>query len=227
VKILVVDVGGNNVKLLATGHKVARKFPSGPELTPARMVAGIKKTIPDWKWDVVTVGYPGSVKDGRPALEPKNLGEGWLRYNYRRAFGKPVRIINDAAMQALGSYEGGRMLFLGLGTGLGAALVLEGLVQPLEIAHLQYREGKTYEEFLGKRAQDRMGKKCWRKMVDEIVMALYAGFQVDEVVLGGGNAKQLKEIPEVARLGSNRNAFAGGFRLWTDPLAGKRTHRRK
>jgi predicted NBD/HSP70 family sugar kinase len=227
VKILVVDVGGNNVKLLATGHKAPQKFPSGPDLTPARMVAGIKKTIPDWNWDVATIGYPGSVRDGRPALEPKNLGEGWLRYNYRRAFGKPVRIINDAAMQALGSYEGGRMLFLGLGTGLGAALVLEGLVQPLEIAHLQYREGKTYEQFLGKRAQDQMGKKRWRKMVDEIVMALYAAFQVDEVVLGGGNAKQLKEIPDVARLGSNRNAFAGGFRLWTDPLAGKRSHRRK
>jgi len=227
VKILVVDVGGNNVKLLATGHKAPQKFASGPDLTPARMVAGIKKTIPDWNWEVATIGYPGSVRDGRPALEPKNLGEGWLRYNYRRAFGKPVRIINDAAMQALGSYEGGRMLFLGLGTGLGAALVLEGLVQPLEIAHLQYREGKTYEQFLGKRAQDQMGKKRWRKMVDEIVMALYAAFQVDEVVLGGGNAKQLKEIPDVARLGSNRNAFAGGFRLWTDPLAGKRTHRRK
>jgi polyphosphate glucokinase len=225
VKILVVDVGGNNVKLLATGRTVAKKFPSGPELTPARMVAGIKKTIPDWKWDVVTIGYPGSVRDGRPALEPANLGQGWLRYNYRRAFGKPVRIINDAAMQALGSYEGGRMLFLGLGTGLGAALVLEGLVQPLEIAHLSYKDGLTYEEFLGKKAQERQGKKRWRKMVAEIVEDLYAGFQVDEVVLGGGNSKQLKEIPSVARLGSNSNAFAGGFRLWKDPLAGRRSHR--
>ena len=226
-KILVVDVGGNNVKLLATGQKVPRKVPSGPDLTPARMVAGIKKAIPDWKWDVVTIGYPGVVKDGRPALEPKNLGEGWVRYNYRRAFGKPVRIINDAAMQALGSYEGGRMLFLGLGTGLGAALVLEGLVQPLEIAHLKYNEGKTYEEHVGKKAQARLGKKSWRKEVDQIVMDLYAAFQVDEVVIGGGNSKQLKEIPDIARLGSNSNAFAGGFRLWTDPLAGKRTHRRK
>jgi len=227
VKILVVDVGGNNVKLLVTGQKVPRKVPSGPDLTPARMVAGIKKAIPDWKWDVVTIGYPGVVKDGRPALEPKNLGEGWLRYNYRRALGKPVRIINDAAMQALGSYEGGRMLFLGLGTGLGAALVLEGLVQPLEIAHLKYDDGKTYEEHVGKKAQDRLGKKRWRKEVDQIVMDLYAAFQVDEVVIGGGNSKQLKEIPDIARLGSNSNAFAGGFRLWTDPLAGKRTHRRK
>ena len=226
-KILVVDVGGNNVKLLASGRTVAKRFASGPELTPARMVAGIKKTIPDWSWDVVTIGYPGSVRNGKPALEPVNLGEGWVRYNYRRALGKPVRIINDAAMQALGSYEGGRMLFLGLGTGLGAALVLEGLVQPLEIAHLSYKGGLTYEEFLGKRGQQRMGKKRWRKMVDEIVEALYAAFQVDEVVLGGGNAKQLKEIPSVARLGSNSNAFAGGFRLWRDPLAGKRSHRSK
>lgn len=224
-KILVVDVGGNNVKLLATGHKVPEKVPSGPDLTPKRMVAGIKKAIPGWNYDVVTIGYPGSVRDGRPAREPKNLGEGWVRYNYRRAFGKPVRIINDAAMQALGSYEGGRMLFLGLGTGLGAALVLEGLVQPLEIAHLSYKDGNTYEQFLGKRAQQEMGKKKWRKMVDEIVMDLYAAFQVDEIVLGGGNAKQLKEIPDVARLGSNSNAFTGGFRLWRDPLAGKRTHR--
>ncbi len=228
-KTLVVDIGGNNVKLLATGHLVPRKVPSGPDLTPAHMMAGIKQTIPDWKYDVVTIGYPGAVKNGRPALEPKNLGRGWVRYNFRRAFGKPVRIINDAAMQALGSYAGGRMLFLGLGTGLGAALVLEGLVQPLEIAHLSYRSGLTYEEFLGKRGQERMGKKRWRKMVDEIVGVLIPAFQVDEVVLGGGNAKQLKELPPGARLGSNKNAFAGGFRLWKDPLAGKRsrTHVRK
>ena len=224
-KILVVDVGGNNVKLLATGHKEVRKVPSGPDLTPTRMVAGIKKAIPDWNWDVATIGYPGSVRDGKIALEPANLGEGWMRYNFRRALGKPVRIINDAAMQALGSYEGGRMLFLGLGTGLGAALILEGLVQPLEIAHLSYKDDLTYEEFLGKRAQQRMGKKKWRKTVAEIVEALYAGFQVDEVVLGGGNAKQLKELPPMARLGHNSNAFVGGFRLWKDPLAGKRSHR--
>ena len=224
-KILVIDIGGNNVKLLASGHRVPRKVPSGPDLTPARMMAGIKKAIPDWKWDVVTIGYPGSVRGGLPVLEPKNLGRGWIRYNYRRAFGKPVRIINDAAMQALGSYKGGRMLFLGLGTGLGGALVLEGLVQPLEIAHLSYRDGLTYEELLGKRGQSRMGKKQWRETVDEIVGALYEAFQVDEVVLGGGNAKQLKELPPHARLGDNSNAFAGGFRLWKDPLAGKRSRR--
>jgi polyphosphate glucokinase len=229
VKILVVDVGGNNVKLLATGHHVPRKVPSGPKFTPARMMAGIKETIPDWKWDVVTIGYPGVVKNGRPALEPMNLGTGWVRYNFRRAFGKPVRLINDAAMQALGSYAGGRMLFLGLGTGLGAALVLEGLVQPLEIAHLSYRSGMTYEDFLGKHGQERMGKKRWREMVHEIVGVLLPAFQVDEVVIGGGNAKQVKELPPGARLGSNKNAFAGGFRLWKDPLAGRRsrTHARK
>lgn len=224
-KVLVIDIGGNNVKLLASGHHVPHKVPSGPDLTPARMVAGVKKAIPNWKWDVVTIGYPGSVRDGRPALEPMNLGKGWVRYNYRRALGKPVRIINDAAMQALGSYCGGRMLFLGLGTGLGAALVLEGLVQPLEIAHLSYRSGLTYEEFLGKSGQTRMGKKRWRRMVEEIVVALHEAFQVDEVVLGGGNAKQLKELPPGARLGDNHNAFAGGFRLWKDPLAGRRTRR--
>jgi predicted NBD/HSP70 family sugar kinase len=227
VKILVVDVGGNNVKLLATGHESPVKVPSGPDLTPKKMVKGIQEAIPDWEWDVVTIGYPGAVRDGHPALEPANLGKGWVDFDYETAFGTPVRIINDAAMQALGSYEGGRMLFLGLGTGLGAALVLEGLVQPTELAHLKYDDGKTYEEHVGKKAQDRMGKKRWRKEVERIVWDLYHAFQVDEIVLGGGNSKQLNEVPEIARLGHNRNAFAGGFRLWTDPLAGKRTHRRK
>jgi polyphosphate glucokinase len=225
VKILVVDVGGNNVKLLATGHEDAKKVPSGPDLTPQRMMKGIREAIPDWEYDVVTIGIPAPVRDGRPAHEPKNLGTGWVDFDYEAAFGKPVRLINDAAMQALGSYEGGRMLFLGLGTGLGAALILEGLVQPLEIAHLPYKDGKTYEEFVGKKAQSRMGKKDWRKVVNEVVEDLHAAFQVDDVVLGGGNSKQLKEIPEVARLGSNRNAFPGGFRLWTDPMAGKRSRR--
>jgi predicted NBD/HSP70 family sugar kinase len=226
-KILVVDVGGNNVKLLATGQEDVRKVRSGPDLTPERMMDGIQEAIPDWDWDVATVGIPAPVHDGHPIDEPVNLGKGWVDFDYENAFGKPVRIINDAAMQALGSYEGGRMLFLGLGTGLGAALILEGLVQPLEIAHLPYRDGKTYEEFVGKRGQQRMGKKDWRKVVNEIVENLHTAFQVDEVVLGGGNSKQLKEIPEMARLGSNRNAFAGGFRLWTDPMAGKRSHRQR
>jgi predicted NBD/HSP70 family sugar kinase len=224
-KILVVDVGGNNVKLLATGHEDVKKVPSGPDLTPQKMMEGIREIIPDWEYEVVTVGIPTPVRDDHLVDEPVNLGTGWVDFDYEGAFGRPVRIINDAAMQALGSYEGGRMLFLGLGTGLGAALILEGLVQPLEIAHLSYKDGKTYEDLVGKRGQQRMGKKEWRKVVNQMVEDLYAAFQVDEVVLGGGNSKQLKEIPEMARLGSNRNAFAGGFRLWTDPMAGKRSHR--
>jgi polyphosphate glucokinase len=216
VKILVVDVGGNNVKLLATGQKTPRKVPSGPSLTAARMVAAAKKATADWTYEAVTIGVPGPVKDGRIAAEPVNLGRGWMRFDYRRAFRRPVRIINDAAMQALGSYQGERELFLGLGTGLGAALVIEGVVQPLEIAHLPYRSGKTYEEFLGKRGLDRVGKKRWRRLVQEIVPRLRHAFQVDEVVLGGGNVKQLKELPPNTRLGANANAFVGGFRLWED-----------
>ena len=213
-KILVVDVGGNNVKLLATGQRTLRKIPSGPALTPARMVAAVKKAVAGWKYDAVTIGFPSPVKDGRIVAEPANLGRGWVRCNFRKAFGRPVRIINDAAMQALGSYRDRRMLFLGLGTGLGSALVIEGIVQPLEIAHLLYRSGKTYEDFLGKRGQDRMGKKRWRQVVLEIVPRLHKAFQVDEVVLGGGNVKQLKELPPGCRAGSNTNAFTGGFRLW-------------
>jgi hypothetical protein len=214
VKILVVDVGGNNVKLLVSGQKTPRKIPSGPNLTPGRMVAAIKKAVAGWKYDAVTIGYPGPVVKGRIAVEPVNLGRGWVRFDFRKAFRRPVRLINDAAMQALGSYDGERELFLGLGTGLGSALVLEGLVQPLEIAHLPYRAGKTYEDFLGKRGLDRMGKKRWRGLVAEIVPRLRAAFQVDEVVLGGGNVKLLKTLPPGARLGSNAHAFAGGFRLW-------------
>ena len=213
-KVLVIDVGGNNVKLLATGHAEPRKVPSGPTFTPARMAAGVKKAVAGWDYDAVSIGFPGPVRHGHPVEEPKNLGRGWVRFDYAKAFGRPVRIVNDAVMQALGSYRGGRMLFLGLGTGLGAALVVEGHVQPLEIAHLPYRSGKTYEELLGKRAQDRMGRKRWRRMVAEIVPRLFDAFQVDEVVIGGGNAKQLRDLPRGARLGDNANAFAGGFRLW-------------
>jgi predicted NBD/HSP70 family sugar kinase len=213
-RILVVDIGGNNVKLLVTGQKAPRKVPSGPSLSPGRMVAAVKKAVADWKYDAVTIGFPGPVKDGRITAEPANLGRGWGRFDFRRAFGRPVRVVNDAAMQALGSYRGERELFLGLGTGLGAALVVEGIIQPLEIAHLPYRAGKTYEDFLGKRGLDRMGKKRWRQQVEEIVSRLRHAFQVDEVVLGGGNVKVLKELPPKTRLGANANAFAGGFRLW-------------
>jgi polyphosphate glucokinase len=216
VKILVVDVGGNNLKLLVSGHTTPRKVPSGPTLTAARMAASVRKAVADWRYDAVAIGFPGPVKDGHPAQEPVNLGRGWVRFDYARAFDKPVRLVNDAVMQALGSYRGGRMLFLGLGTGLGAALVFEGIVQPLEIAHLSYRSGKTYEEFLGKDGLDRMGKKRWRGLVAEIVPRLRTAFQVDEVVLGGGNVKLLRSLPPHCRPGSNANAFDGGFRLWDD-----------
>jgi polyphosphate glucokinase len=225
VRILVVDVGGNHVKLLATGQRIARKLPSGKWLTPMRMVTAIKEATKGWKYDRVSIGYPGPVRHGRISEEPVNLGRGWVRFDFRRAFGRPVRIINDAVMQALGSYEGGHMLFLGLGTGLGAALVVDGVAQPLEIAHLPYRSGKTYEEFLGKRAQDRMGKKRWRHLVAEIVPRLREAFQVDEVVIGGGNSKQLKAIPKGCRRGDNKNAFAGGFRLWQDAARRRRKSR--
>jgi hypothetical protein len=219
VKVLVVDVGGNNVKLLVSGRREVRKLPSGRRLTPGRMVAAIKRATADWSYRAVAIGYPGPVRQGRIAAEPMNLGRGWARYDFRRAFGRPVRIINDAVMQALGSYAGGRLLFLGLGTGLGAALVLEGLPHPLEIAHLPYRSGKTYEDFLGKRGLDRAGKKSWRRLVFEIVPRLQAAFQADEVVLGGGNSKLLRTLPRGCRRGDNRNAFAGGFRLFRDPEA--------
>jgi len=222
VKILVVDIGGNNVKLLASGQKTPRKVPSGPALTPLRMATSVRKAVAGWTYDAVTIGFPGPVNDGRPAQEPVNLGRGWVRFDYARALGKPVRLVNDAVMQALGSYRGGRMLFLGLGTGLGTALVVEGHVQPLEIAHLPYRDGKTYEDFLGKRGLDRMGRKGWRRLVGEIVPRLHAAFQVDEVVVGGGNVKQLKSLPQGCRLGSNAHAFVGGFRLWEPARARRR-----
>jgi hypothetical protein len=213
-KVLVVDVGGNNVKLLASGRREARKLPSGPSLTPGRMVAAIRRATAGWSYRAVAIGFPGQVRDGRIVTEPVNLGRGWTRYDFRRGFGRPVRIINDAVMQALGSYRRGRLLFLGLGTGLGAALVLEGLPHPLEIAHLPYRAGKTYEDFLGKRGLDRAGKKRWRRLVFEIVPRLREAFQVDEVVLGGGNSKLLRTLPAGCRRGDNKNAFAGGFRLF-------------
>jgi len=221
-KILVIDVGGNNVKLLASGHSAVRKVPSGPRMTPARMVAAVRKLTADWSYRAVAMGYPGQVRDGRIVTEPVNLGRGWRRYDFRRGFGRPVRIVNDAVMQALGSFESGRMLFLGLGTGLGAALVLEGRPHPLEIAHLPYRSGRTYEDFLGKHGLERVGKKRWRQLVFEIVPRLRDAFQVQEVVLGGGNSKQLRQLPRGCRRGDNRHAFKGGFRLFRDGARARR-----
>lgn len=215
-KVLVVDIGGTNVKLLATGHEEVRKVPSGVTLTPQQMVDEVRQAIGDWEYAAVTIGYPGAVVHGQVALEPKNLGPGWVDFNFAAAFGCPVKLINDAAMQALGSYEGGRMLFLGLGTGLGTALVLEHAVVPLELAHLPYRKKRTYEDYLGERGLQRLGRKKWQKVVEDVVQRFRAAFVVDHVVLGGGNAKKVQTLPPHTRLGDNRNAFKGGFRLWEE-----------
>jgi glucose-6-phosphate isomerase len=212
-KVLVIDVGGTNIKLLASGQTERRKFPSGPTLTPQQMVSGVLNAAQGWEYDAVSIGYPGAVLRGHPALEPVNLGPGWVGFDFEAAFGKPVKIINDAAMQALGSYEGGRMLFLGLGTGLGTAMIIDGVVEPMELAHLFYRK-RTYEDYLGLRGMERMGKKKWQYHVEVVVASLTAALQADYVVLGGGNVKELTRLPPGARLGDNANAFRGGFRLW-------------
>jgi len=215
-KVLVIDVGGTNVKMLATGQKEPRRFPSGPKLTAADMVKQVKEATKDWQYTRVSLGYPGPIINERPLREPHNLGPGWMGFNFSKAFGHPVRVINDASMQALGSYDGGRMLFLGLGTGLGSAMIIDGVLQPMELAHLLYRKGKTYEDYLGLRGLERLGKKKWRKHVAQIVDLLKEALDADYVVLGGGNSKKLKTIPAGARLGKNENAFLGGFRLWKD-----------
>ena len=215
-KTLVIDVGGTNVKVLATGQKEPLKIPSGKHLTPAQMVRQVLDAAKTWEFENVSIGFPGPVVNGRPAREPHNLGSGWVRFDFAAAFGKPVRIVNDAAMQALGSYDGGNMLFLGLGTGLGSAMVRDGVVFPLELAHLPYKKDHTYEEYLGEAGWKKRGKKAWRKHVGEVVALFIAAFVVDYVVLGGGNAKRIERLPPKARRGSNVNAFTGGFRLWGD-----------
>jgi polyphosphate glucokinase len=213
-RIVAVDVGGTHVKVLATGQREPREFPSGPTLTARQMVRKVKRLVGDWKYDAVSIGYPGPVIHGRPLREPHNLGCGWVGFNFRKAFGRPVQVINDAAMQALGSYRGGRMLFLGLGTGLGSAMIVDGIIQPMELAHLPYKKGKTYEDYLGLRGLKRLGKKKWRRYVGDVVEELKEALEIEYVVLGGGNAKKLKKLPPDTRLGDNRNAFLGGFRLW-------------
>ena len=222
--VLVVDVGGSHVKLLATGQTEPRKFVSGPTLTAEQMVAGVKELSSDWKYDVVAIGYPGPVLDCRPVAEPHNLAAGWVGFDYEAAFGCPVKIINDAAMQALGSYKGGKLLFLGLGTGLGSTLIVGGIVEPMELGHLPYRKG-TYEDYVGIRGLDQFGKKKWRRYVADVVARLIAALQPDDVVLGGGNVKKLKELPPGCRTGDNDNAFLGGFRLWEE--SGDRKHSRR
>jgi polyphosphate glucokinase len=213
-KVLVIDVGGTNVKLLATGQKEPRKYPSGPTMTPRKMVSLVKKSVSDWKFDCISLGYPGPIINGRPLREPHNLGRGWVGFNFQKAFGCPVKILNDAAMQAVGSYKGGRMLFLGLGTGLGSAMIVNGILQPMELAHLIYKNGKSYEDYLGLRGLERLGKKKWRRCVDRITKQLKIALEADYVVLGGGNSRKLKKLPPGARLGNNENAFLGGFRMW-------------
>jgi predicted NBD/HSP70 family sugar kinase len=212
-KILVIDVGGTHVKVLATGHPEPREIPSGTIMTAGLMAQQVKRLTKDWGYEVVSIGYPGPVVHGRPLREPYNLGPGWVGFDFRKAFGCPVKIVNDAAMQALGSYEGGRMLFLGLGTGLGSAMIFDGIIEPMELAHLPYKK-KTYEDYLGLRGLERLGKKKWRRHVAEAVESLRAALQAEYVVLGGGNAKKLKNLPPNTRPGDNRNAFLGGFRLW-------------
>jgi predicted NBD/HSP70 family sugar kinase len=215
VKVLAIDVGGTNVKILASGQKEARKFPSGPGLTPRKMVAGVKALTKDWKYDVVSIGYPGVVRDGRIAVGPFNLGKGWVGFSFRTAFRRPVRVVNDAVMQALGSYRGGTMLFLGLGTGLGTALVVNGHLVPMELGHFPFGK-KTIEDYLGTRGLETLGRARWRKLVGEIAQELVAAFLADDVVLGGGNVKKLDRLPKGCRAGANANAFLGGFRLWED-----------
>ena len=213
--VLVLDVGGTSVKILATGQTEPRKFPSGPTITPERMVAGVKELAADWNYDAVSIGVPGPVLHGRLASDPPNLGPGWVGFDFEAAFGCPVKIINDAAMQALGSYKGGKMLFLGLGTGLGTTLIVDGVIEPMELAHLPYKKA-TYEDYVGIRGLKRLGKKKWRQHVADVVARLSAALEVEDVVLGGGNVKKMKELPPGCRAGDNANAFQGGFRLWED-----------
>lgn len=225
---LVIDIGGTNVKVMLPGRPEPVKIPSGKSMTPTKMVRAIRDVTKDWQYDNIAIGYPGPVVKGRPAAEPHNLAKGWVRFDYEKALGKPVRIINDAAIQALGSYSGGNMLFLGLGTGLGAAMIRDGCVIPLELAHMPYQKGKTYEEYLGEKGMKRMGKKRWRKHVCDVIEIFRAGLVVDYIVLGGGNAKRIDKLPPRTQLGSNANALTGGIRLWDDgaiPLSMQRSGR--
>jgi polyphosphate glucokinase len=212
-KILVIDVGGTHIKVHCPGQKKPIKIPSGPKLTARKMVADVKKLVVGWKYSAVSIGYPGPVVHGRPVSEPYHLGGGWVGFDFARAFGHHVKVINDAAMQALGSYQGGRMLFLGLGTGLGSALIVDGVVEPMELAHLPYRK-MTFEDYVGLAGLKRVGKKKWRRYVADVVKRLKLAVQADDVVLGGGNVGLLKTLPAKARLGDNSKAFVGGIRMW-------------
>jgi len=212
-KVLVVDVGGTSVKILASGQSKHRSWPSGPKFTAKQMVSMVKKLAAGWAYDVIAIGYPGPVLRGRPVAEPHNLGRGWVGFDFVAAFGRPVKVLNDAAMQALGSYAGGKMLFLGLGTGLGTAMIVEGIVEPMELGHLPYKK-HTYEHYVGEAGLERHGKKRWRRHVADVVERLVAALEPDDTVIGGGNVKKLKRLPPHCRAGDNANAFRGGFRMW-------------
>jgi polyphosphate glucokinase len=212
-RVLVVDVGGTSVKVLAAGQDAHRSFPSGPTLTPQQMVSGVKKFARGWNYDAVSIGYPGPVLHGRPIAEPYNLGRGWVGFDFAAAFGRPVKVINDAAMQALGSYRGGKMLFLGLGTGLGSTMIIGGIVEPMELGHLPYKKS-NYENYVGRAGLKRRGQNKWRRHVADVVARLIAALEPDDVVIGGGNVKKLDPLPPPSRAGDNANAFRGGFRLW-------------
>jgi polyphosphate glucokinase len=222
IPVLVVDIGGTNVKILATGQKTPRRFPSGRKLTPKNMVAGVKALAAEWKYDAVAIGYPGRIVGGRITTEPHNLARGWIGFDFTAAFGCPVQVMNDAAMQALGSYKSGLLLFLGLGTGLGAALVADGVVIPMELAHLSFKN-RTYEDYLGVRALERLGRKKWQKYVELGTSRMIEAINPDDIVLGGGNAKKLKKLPKGCRLGNNAYAFTGGFRLWANASSATRS----
>lgn len=219
-KILVVDIGGNNVKVKVTGHDEKRKFSSSPTLSAPTMVDEVKQITGDWEYEAVSIGFPGPVRNDRPIYEPINLGEGWVDYDYEAAFGHPVKMINDAAMQALGSYDGGTMLFLGFGTGLGTTLISNHTVVPMELAHLPYKKSKTFEDYVGKRGLDRLGKKQWSREVARVIDMLRDTFHPEYIVLGGGNTKKLKTLPPGVQVGDNENAFIGGFRLWGEENPG-------
>ena len=215
-KILVIDIGGTHVKIMATGHKKERKTESGSTMTARQMVDAVLAMAGKWKYHAVAIGYPGPVVHGKPVLEPKHLGPGWVGFDFHRAFDRPVKVVNDALLQAIGSYQGGRMLFMGLGTGLGTAMIVEDVGQPMELAHLPYKDGHTFEDFLGAAALERIGAAAWQTEVAAVAAQLQAALEPDYIVLGGGNVRLLEELPPGCRRGDNANAFAGGFRLWGD-----------
>jgi len=219
--VLTIDIGGTHVKVLVSAEKESRKFPSGPTMTPQIMVAGVGRLTTDWTFEAISVGYPGPVLHNRPVAEPHNLAKGWTTFDYRRAFRCPLKFMNDAAMQALGSYRGGKLLFLGLGTGLGTAMIVDGIVEPMELAHLPYKRA-TYEDYIGLRGLKKHGREKWQKHVADVVQQLVAALGPDDIVLGGGNLRLLNKLPSGCRAGDNANAFLGGFRLWTDGSARSR-----